>query len=157
MIRISLLQRIIRNQHHSLNHTLSTVHTSPFTKLQDPIYRLNLLQEQRPRAQFIHGNQFNNSISIIWKRFAFEIYFLADFLITESHRFLNFSLGSATKLKSLLTSIHIFRKSLVNGAGNIYTVDSGLFMIFPSVYVVGIVGSREWNWNTLGVCRFYKS
>uniref|UniRef100_A0A0K0F3K8 Uncharacterized protein n=1 Tax=Strongyloides venezuelensis TaxID=75913 RepID=A0A0K0F3K8_STRVS len=45
-----------------------------------------LLVLRKPRAQFIHENQSNNSISIIWNNFAFEIYSVAGFIITGSHR-----------------------------------------------------------------------
>uniref|UniRef100_A0A0K0G5C3 Sensor histidine kinase n=1 Tax=Strongyloides venezuelensis TaxID=75913 RepID=A0A0K0G5C3_STRVS len=45
-----------------------------------------LLVLRKPRVQFIHENQSNNSISIIWNNFAFEIYSVAGFIITGSHR-----------------------------------------------------------------------
>uniref|UniRef100_A0A0K0FDB7 Uncharacterized protein n=1 Tax=Strongyloides venezuelensis TaxID=75913 RepID=A0A0K0FDB7_STRVS len=45
-----------------------------------------LLVLRKPRAQFIHENQSNYSISIIWNNFAFEIYSVAGFIITGSHR-----------------------------------------------------------------------
>uniref|UniRef100_A0A0K0G1S6 Ovule protein n=1 Tax=Strongyloides venezuelensis TaxID=75913 RepID=A0A0K0G1S6_STRVS len=69
---------------HSLRGPQMTLKVSPVKTF--PVKISYLLVLRKPTAQLIHKKQSNNSISIIWNNFVFEIYSVAGFIITGSHQ-----------------------------------------------------------------------